>query len=99
MFAEMLNWMLANKAFEQKLLGDFFEGMAKQISAAHPSWQSVRNVLRDGTIAFIGRDAANIFAVKTNGEMRQSDPAKGALRFDPATGEFELDYQAMRVIE
>lgn len=98
MFGELKAWMQANRSFSQGQLADFFEGMAQQISKAHPNWQANRVVLSDGTIAFIGEDAANIFAIRKSGQMLQSNPAVGALRFNRHTNQFELNYSAMRTV-
>lgn len=99
MFLEMQGWMRVNRNASQAQLADFFEGMARQISNAHPSWQANRTVLSDGTIAFIGRNAENIFAIRPNGQMLQSNPAVGALRINPQTGKYELNYSVMREID
>ncbi|MGH7137604.1 MAG: hypothetical protein ACREHD_17800, partial [Pirellulales bacterium] len=98
MFGQMQAWMRANRSFSQAQLADFFEGMAQQISKAHPNWQANRMVLSDGTIAFIGEDAANVFAIRANGQMLQSNPAVGALRFNRQTNQYELIYSAMRTV-
>jgi hypothetical protein len=99
MFGEMQGCLRANRTASQGQLADLFQGLARQISAAHPNWQAGRSVLADGTIVFVGRDAVNVFAIRPNGQMLQSNPAVGPLRFNAQTRQLELNYSVMRVIE
>jgi len=99
MFHEMVDWMSANQMATQGQLVGLFEGMAEQITEAHPNWTATRDVFADGTVAFVGRDAVNVFAIRPNGEMFQSNPAVGCISFNRQTGQYEINYSVMKVIK